>query len=245
MTNPRILFWDLELSPMSVYSWSLWPNSIGTHMIQETQRVICWGARWYDKKSVMVGDEREGRKEMLERLWELLNEADFVVSWNGQSFDTKHINREFIENGMTPPSPYREIDLMRVVKKNMKFASNKLDHVAQQLGLGQKVATSFDLWKGCMAGDEASWRKMLRYQRQDVNLLVLLFDKLKPWIKFPHPVTDELNACRNCGNTQLQNRGLARTLNGTYQRYQCVGEKGCGAWGRFDRRTPIGNTRNV
>lgn len=245
MTDVRILFWDTELTPMSVYSWSLWPNHIPIGMIQETQRVMCWGARWYDKKTVAVADERSGRKEMLQGIWDLLNEADFVVSWNGQSFDTKHINREFIEHGMTPPSPYREIDLMRVAKKNFKFASNKLDHVAQELGLGAKVQTDFNLWKQCMAGDEKAWRKMLRYQRQDVNLLVALFEVLKPWIRMPHPVTDGEFACRNCGNTHLQRRGVSRTLNGVYPRYQCVGEKGCGKWQRGAARVPVGTVREI
>ena len=163
-------------------------------------------------------------------------------SWNGDKFDLKHFNREFIEAGMTPPSPYREIDLMRVVKKNIKFASNKLDHVAQQLGLGQKVATDFNLWKQCMEGDEKAWRKMLRYQRQDVNLLVVLFDALKPWIRMPHPVSSEDGTCRSCGGKNLQLRGFALTLNGRYQKYQC---QDCGKWGRFNTRAAVGNTREI
>lgn len=242
MSDAKILMWDLELTPMSVYSWTLWPTSIPIGSIQDTQMVMCWGARWYGQKKVMVADHREGRYEMLARIHTLLDEADFVVSWNGQSFDTKHINREFLEAGMRPPSPYKEIDLMRVVKKNFRFASNKLDHVAQQLGVGSKVSTDFGLWKLCMAGDEKAWRKMLRYQRQDVNLLVQLFELLLPWIKFPHPVTDEDDACRNCGSKNLQKRGRAMTLNGTYQRIQC---QDCGTWGRLLLRTSSGNVRNV
>lgn len=242
MTNARILFWDLELTPMSVYSWTLWPTNIPITSIQATQQVMCWGARWYDKKSVMVADHRAGRKEMLEAIWQLLDEADFVVSWNGQSFDTKHINREFIEAGMTPPSPYKEIDLMRVVKKNMKFASNKLDHVAKQLGVGSKVSTDFQLWKDCMAGDEKAWRKMHRYQKQDVNLLVDAFEIFKPWIRFPHPVREGFGLCRNCGGANLQRRGYASTLQGKYPRFQCTD---CGAWTQGNTRTPSTDMRNL
>jgi RNase P subunit RPR2 len=93
-----------------------------------------------------------------------------------------------------------------------------------------------------MAGEESAWKKMRRYQKQDVELLEELHERLTGWIRMPHPVSSHNNTCRNCGSDKLQLRGLARTLNGTYQRYQC---QDCGTWGRFDKRTPVGNTRTI
>src|SRR5690554_4117781 len=100
-SSMKILFWDTELTPMEVYSWSLWPDSIPITMIKEQQHVMCYGARWYGKKGVEVKTlQHHGKEDMLQSLWNLLDEADAVVSWNGRSFDSKHVRREFIEAGM-------------------------------------------------------------------------------------------------------------------------------------------------
>ena len=133
---------------------------------------------------------------------------------------------------------------MRIVKQRFAFPSNKLDYVARELGVGRKVDTGgFDLWRGVMAGDEKAWRKMRQYQKQDVVLLENLFEILKPWIKMPHPVSDKAGlVCRNCGGTHLQSRGVARTLQSVYPRYQCMT---CSTWMRGPEREPVGDTRAV
>lgn len=111
-----------------------------------------------------------------------MDEAELLVGWNSAAFDHKHINREFLENGIVPPSPTKDLDLMSVTKANFLFPSNKLDYVAQKLGVGAKVKHSgFSLWIKCMDGDEKAWAEMKKYQIQDVNLLVDLYDKLLPW----------------------------------------------------------------
>jgi hypothetical protein len=83
-----------------------------------------------------------------------------------------------------------------------------------------------------MAGKGAAWKEMKTYQIQDVNLLVDLYEILKPWIKNgPHYALHNLDAsgCRNCGSQQLQRRGFAKTASSVYQRYQC---QACGSWQR-------------
>jgi hypothetical protein len=141
-----------------------------------------------------------------------------------------------LENGYLPPSPYKELDLMRVVKSQFKFPSNKLDYVAQTLGVGAKVQHSgFDLWIGCMADNKKAWAEMKEYQIQDVNLLIDLYEILKPWIKnHPHAALYDSVAggCSNCSSVKLQRRGYSRTLTATYQRFQCLD---CGKWLRGDK----------
>lgn len=227
MDDPKVLLWDTEFTPNQGYFWGLWDQRIPITMVNDTQRMLCFGAKWLGKPT-KVFDERIGRKEMLETLRDYLTEADMVVSWNGQKYDTRMANREFLKAGLTPPAPYKEVDLMRVVKSKMAFASNKLDFVAQELGVGSKVDTGgFDLWRGVMSGDEASWRKMRRYQKQDVDLLEKLFTELRPWIKIPHPITEDPTACHLCKSTRIQRRGWERTLYSKYPRYQC---QDCGKW---------------
>lgn len=242
MPNPKILFWDSEFTPAISYTWSNRPKFLSNDFLIEPARMLCWGARWYDKKKVVTADERAGRREMLEGIRDLLSEADMVVSYNGIGYDTKKLNGELMSEGIAPPAPYKEIDLFRVYKKNASMYSGKLDYVAERMIGQRKVDTGgFTLWKGVMAGDEKSWRKMLTYQRQDVNLLVDLYEAMLPWIRMPHPVNQEEGlVCRNCGSDHLHRRGEARTLQGVYARYQC---QSCSAWQRGATRTPVGETR--
>lgn len=168
---------------MQVYTWGLWDQNISIDQIIKSTEMLCFGARWLDgKKVVFKSVHHDGKKAMLEELHKLMDEADLLVGWNSAAFDHKHINREFIENGMVPPSPTKDLDLMTVTKANFLFPSNKLDYVAQKLGVGAKVKHSgFKLWLRCMDGDNKAWAEMKKYQLQDVNLLVDLYDLLLPW----------------------------------------------------------------
>ncbi len=237
----RLLFWDIEMRPLETYTWSLFPDAIPIVMVKQTQRVMSWAARWYDKPTMHYMDERDGYREMLDGIWTLLDEADAVVSWNGKGFDSKQIRRAFAMEGMKPPSPWKEIDLMLAVKSRMKFASNKLEHVSSEFSVGHKNKTDMDLWLDCMGdhGPEAqarAWPKMKRYNKQDVNLLVDLYDRLLPWLPY-HPnvalTNGEPFGCTHCGSTDLQKRGFFYSNSGKFQRYYC---NNCGAWPHDARR---------
>lgn len=237
----RLLAWDLENSPMLSWHWGRWNQNIRPEQTVQESRVLCFGAKWLDTgKYVFRSEYDDGRKVMLETIHDLLDEADGVVSWNGQRFDTRKINREFFLEGMTPPSPYVEVDLMRVAKRRFEFSSNKLDSVARELGVGQKVVhEGFTLWPKVMAGDKEARRVFKKYQKQDVELLVKMYDLFRPWIPASmHPnvalVDGEPHACPRCGSAVLHRRGYQRSSAGVYNRYQC---QECGGWCRGARRT--------
>ena len=229
----RIVFLDIETSPNEVFTWGLWDQNISLNQIIDTSRMLCYTAKWADTGRLEFDAVwKSGRIKMLRSLHKVLSEADVVVSYNGISFDLPVVSKEFLLEGMAPPSPYKNVDLLRVVRKQFRFASNKLDHVAQQLGLGSKVKhPGFKLWVDCMAGDEAAQRLMERYNKQDVVLLERVYDKVLPWIK-GHPnrsAHEGAEVCTNCGGKHLQRRGTARNAAGTYPRFQCGS---CGSWMR-------------
>lgn len=220
---------------MVAYAWSLWDDRIPTERIVEPGATLCFSARWEHKGPVIFESLQSSTSErMVRRAWDLLSEADVVVHYNGSKFDIPVLNQEFILHDLTPPSPFKEVDLLKVVRKRFRFHSNKLDYVAQRLGLGSKVDhKGMDLWKGCMAGDARSWKTMRRYNIQDVVLLRKLYHRLLPWIP-SHPnhgvyEGGDEPTCRNCGSTKLQSRGYAYTTTMVYRRFKCTS---CGAWGR-------------
>ncbi|AFB70782.1 hypothetical protein MTPG_00031 [Methylophilales phage HIM624-A] len=175
-------------------------------------------------------------RKMIKEIYALLEEADGVVTWNGARFDMPILNKEFLLLGLTPPSPYKDIDLLRTCRKQFKFPSNKLDYVAQALGLGEKVKhTGFDLWKECMAKDKEAWKMMKEYNIQDVVLLEKVYNKMLSWIR-NHPNHNGYHAgvvCPNCGSSNLIKRGVSCNTNTVYQRLRC---KDCGKWSRSNKQ---------
>jgi DNA polymerase elongation subunit (family B) len=233
--GPRILTLDIETAPAVVETWSLHNAFISVEQVRQPSTILGFGYKWHDAKRVgWVSSHVEGHEGMVEAARNLLHDADIVVTYNGDAFDIRHLQREILLADLTPPSKVKSVDLYRVVKRRFKFQSNKLAFVADQLGVGQKASTGgYDLWKRCMAGDDAAWRKMAAYCRQDVRVTEALYDRLLPWIP-NHPNVALWSApagrvCPNCGGSRLQARGEAVTVAAVYQRYQC---QGCGAWSR-------------
>lgn len=169
---------------------------------------------------------------MIGKLHKMMEEADAICTYNGDKFDVPTVNKDFLVIGFTPPSPSKGIDLLKVVKKNFRFPSNKLAYVAEALGLGQKTAHSgHELWVACGKKDKEAWKVMEEYNIQDVLLLEKLYDKLKPWIKGTanHSVHNDTGecCCPSCGSLDVQKRGFYYTIASKFQRYRCTT---CGNW---------------
>ena len=231
----KVLLVDLETAPNFCLVWGLFNQNIGINQIVNSGYTLCWSAKWLGKKGVMFDSVHQSSSlDMITRLHSLLDEADAVIHYNGNKFDIPVMQREFLLHGLPPTAPFKQIDLLRVVRKQFKFTSNKLDYVSQMLGLGAKTQhKGMELWTGCMNGNDKDWKVMKRYNVNDVVLLEKLYYKLLPWIH-NHPnvslydgATSE--ACANCGSHSLQKRGMAYSKVATYQRYQC---NACGSWMR-------------
>ena len=231
----QLLEWDIEMAPPVVHAWGLFDQNIGLTQVIEDPYMLSFAARWRGQKKVIFKSiHHDGQEEMIRSLYDLLDEADALVSWNGAGFDTKHANREFKKVlNLGPPSPAKEVDLLRVARNRFKFLSNKLDYVAEYLGVGKKqLHEGHMLWRLVMAGDEDAWKRFKSYNIQDVNLLDGLLTELLPWI--PASMMPNANlfgatgeVCPRCGSGNLQRRGSAPTLSGRYPRFQC---QDCGGW---------------
>ena len=229
----RLLMIDIETAPHEVVTWGLWKQNISPKNIQKFGYTLCWAAKWAGERNVMFSSTySDGANAMIHRVWHLLDEADAVIHYNGKRFDVPTLNKEFIKIGLTPPSPYKQIDLLHVCRQQFKFHSNKLDEVLRFLDMPQKLAhKGMELWTGCMKGDPKCWRTMERYNRRDVTTMERLYKKLLPWIN-QHPnyalYTDsDRPICTNCGGDKLTKQGTTKTKTHIYQQYQC---KDCGSW---------------
>lgn len=235
----RVLTLDLETSPNIAHVWQLWDQNVSLAQLQESTRVLSFAAKWLGEKEIIFcSDFHTGHDEMIREAHRLIDEADVLVTFNGIRFDRPHLMREFIEAGLRPPSPVKDVDLFRVVKSNFRFPSNKLDYVAQRLGLGGKVKNAGHmLWVRVLADEPKAWEEMRVYNVGDTKLTERLYLKLLPWISghLHHGlfVDSDNPVCQRCGSTRLQRRGLAYTTLGSFPRFQCTK---CGGWCRGGKR---------
>lgn len=228
----KILTLDIETSPNLAHVWGLFKQNVGLNQLIEPTEVMCFAAKWHgQKEKLFFSNFHHDHKTMVQQAYNLLSEADVVVHYNGTSFDIPHLMREFYLEGMTPPAPFKQVDLFRQMKKLFRFSSHKLDHIASESGIGSKVKhAGHSLWVRCMAGEESAWEEMKSYNIGDVVLTEELFDNVRPWLTLPNmglydPSLTEV--CPNCGGTDLEKRGFRHTLTSSYQRYRC---NDCGSW---------------
>lgn len=235
----KILTLDIEMSPNLADVWTLWQANVSLAQLRDSARMLCFAATWHGEKSIQFYSEwQHGRAEMVAAAHKLVSEADVLVGYNSKGFDYRHLQREFLLAGLAPTPPAVHVDLYQVVRKEFKFPSNKLDYVAQQLGLGAKLShAGHELWVKVLNGDAKAQATMQKYNVQDVRLTEQLYDKLLPWIR-NHPNHNlhgeqRVEGCPNCGGVRLQRRGVQRTRISVFHRFHC---QDCGAWSRSGTR---------
>jgi DNA polymerase elongation subunit (family B) len=225
-TRAKILLLDIETSPNIVYSWGLFNQNISIQQVIEPTKVLSWAAKWYGHPDTMFASLKQRKPlQMIGKIHKLLDEADVVVHYNGKSFDIKHLQREFLEYGFAPPSPFKQVDLLTTARSQFKFLSNKLQYILGALELGEKADTGgFATWIGCLKGDAEAWEKMKKYNIQDVTEMEKLYVKLLPWIK-GHPnvalYQADKQVCTNCGSEDFQKRGYHTANTYRYAKYCC------------------------
>lgn len=232
---PRILFFDIETSPNLAYVWGKWEQDVIS--FKKEWELISFAYKWQGDSEVKCYTRADmpgnSEKKLVEKLWKLLNEADVVIAHNGDEFDNKKARAKFVQFGLKPPKPYKTIDTKKMAKSNFMFNSNSLNDLGETLKLGKKKDTGgFDLWLGCMAGNQDSWDKMASYNKQDVRLLEKVYDKLKIWDEKHIDLAQAAgfkDRCPICASMHIIGRGWAYARASKRARLCC---KDCGHWFR-------------
>jgi DNA polymerase elongation subunit (family B)/DNA-directed RNA polymerase subunit RPC12/RpoP len=224
----KIVHLDIESKPHTAYVWSLFKQNIGINQLVDTGGVMCFSYKWHkDPKVHFVSEWGDGHEEMIRHAHRVLSEADAITTYNGDKFDLPMLKKEFLLYKLGPHIPCHSIDIYRTVRGQFKFASNKLDHIAQEMGVGAKVRhPGMELWVECMGGVEKAQRLMERYNKQDVKLLEKVYKRVLPYIK-NHPnhalyIDDDRPVCPNCGSHHVKKNGVEPLATQTYQRYKCT-----------------------
>ena len=239
----KILLIDIELSPTIAHVWALWKQNIGLNQIQDGWQIMSCAWKFVGDNDVSYMDARgDDDYSICDKVHTLLDEADFVVAHNLKKFDLPKINSRLLYHGFDPYSPIKMVDTLEIAKKKFAFSSNKLEYLANHLGVTPKLKhqkfAGHTLWSECMKGNQEAWEEMKEYNIGDVVTLQQVYFKLLPWAGHLHPSLapysegDE-DVCPKCGSKHLQWRGYRRTNQNTYARFQC---NSCGGWGRSTKR---------
>ncbi len=209
LPKAKILFLDIETAPVKAYVWRMWKENISLDQVISDWFMLSWSAKWFNSEEVMsdvlTSDEaiNEDDERIVYSLWQILNEADIVVTHNGIKFDLPKIQSRLVIHGFPPTTPYKQIDTCKIAKQQFGFSSNKLDALATYFGIENKIKTNFKLWSDCLNGCEEALFKMEEYNIMDVIILEKVYLKLRPYIKGHLNIglfENNANVCPHCGS---------------------------------------------
>ena len=231
---------DIETKPLKSWHWGLFKQFISLDQIIEHGGLLCFAVKTIgDEETQFYSEWDLGYDKLIREAYRVVEETDVMITYNGERFDMKKLNAEFVQKGLPKPPPYKHVDLFKENKKNFSFPSGKLDYMAQRIVDDAKTPhQGFQLWIDCMAGDEDAQALMEEYNRQDVILTEKIYlDHLSWWHYQPHMSTfmESIDGCPKCGSQKMQQlkAGVVRTALQQYQLFQC---QECQSYARGDSR---------
>lgn len=225
MTDPRIMYWDIETSLAVMAAFGLYQEVTSHDNIINDWHIISGSWKFKGKNHVHgVCISKPGKDlEVVKALHAALKSADVIVAHNGDKFDLKKFNTRAIFHGLKPLPPIRTVDTLKLARKHFKFTSNRLDYIAQYLGCEGKAHTEKGLWMRALQGDKAAYKDMLKYNKQDVLVLEAIADKMAPYVE---PYINQAlfygeDCCPKCASSNYIFDGYRYTGQGKYRRYEC------------------------
>lgn len=242
--SPKILFLDIETTPLEVLLWDTGKQYVGHSAIEKDRSVLSWSAKWKGSKEVMYHDTRGRRDKRDDRLvvksaYRVLSEADVVIWQNGKRFDEKVLNSRFLKYGLGEASTFQSVDTLQILKQRFKLPSYSLGYVVEFLKVGAKFTqrpegyNGMELWRKCLDGDPKGFRVMEKYNSMDVIILEKVWDVISPWARGVNYVNRNLYVevdskgemkqgytCQ-CGSTEFYRNGYSETTTGRYLKWGC------------------------
>ena len=201
--------------------------------------VICFGYKelgWKKAKCINAWDFEDWDEDVnndykiCKAAYEILKDADAVVTHNGKRFDWKFLNARLVYHGLPTLPKMPHVDTCLVSRTKLFLASNRLNDLAKFLGVEEKMENGgWDLWVKVLARQKTAMQTMAQYCKQDVEVLEQCFlrirglcDELPNFNLF----SGDSMCCPKCGGHRIKKHGWKYNRTQKYQRYICMP---CGA----------------
>ncbi len=244
MKKPKIIIWDIESSHNLGLFFGTGKQYIRPENILQERFIFCISYKWYGQKKIhtisILDNPGRFKKDIhddyhvLKKFQKVIEKADAHVAHFGDGFDMPMLNARLIMNGLKPLPEIKSFDTCKIARRYFNFNSNKLDYLAKALGYKGKLPNPQDLWKKCFFGDKKALKHMARHNRQDIDILEFVYEKLMPFVKnyqinMSLMIREECCVNPSCGSMNIIYRGYRYTRTNVYRRFQC---KKCGSWGQ-------------
>lgn len=219
---------DIETKPMISYHWGLFKQFISLDQIIDGGGLLSFASKTIGNDSVDFFSEWElGQRGLVEAAYNLINDTDVLITYNGDRFDIKKLNAYFIQQGFPKPKPFKSIDLYKENRRHFSWPSGKLDYLAGQVVDDHKVQHSgITLWIDVMNGDKDAQKLFKEYNIQDVLLTEKIYlEHLSWWSNVPNMnlFLETAENCPKCGSDKIQllEASEVHTAVQSYHLYQC------------------------
>lgn len=208
--KPKRLFYDIETSYNIVKAWRVGYNlSITPEDIIHERAIITIAYKWEEDEEVTVLTWNKGcDKDLVKQFVDIMAEADELVGHNVDRFDTKFIMGRALKHGISVLPKYQSTDTLKLAKKHFMLNSNKLDYIAQYLGIGHKVRhRGMEMWDDIiLRNDPKALEEMCEYNVHDVFLTEKVYKALMnyslPKINHASKQTGDKHSCPECGSEE-------------------------------------------
>lgn len=230
----RILFYDIETTPLKAYVWRLGKQVVGHHQLSSgatINDIICLAYCWNDGKPAKVigwGFEEQDSTPIIEKFDELASQADIVIGKNSDRFDNKHMNTRRLLAGL-PCNPewtkYTD-DLEKQIRKHFALPSYALDYFSKLIGIGGKIKMELNDWIDIVEKrDEKAYKKMMKYNKKDTEDTRAIWEYCEKHITPKYHVQSQKGVftCKQCGSEDLIKYGTRRQGKNSYQQFWCHG----------------------
>jgi uncharacterized protein YprB with RNaseH-like and TPR domain len=178
-----------------------------------------WSKGWWNDKPI------------IQQFLPVFQEADMIVTWNGEQFDLKYLQTRMLKHrlGYLPPVPHE--DGLKTARNKLKMGRS-LENVGKffDLHTAKEKMPLETVWFPAAAGDPKALKQVIKRCETDVLLLEEAYELIGPLSKV-HPnicIIDNLpNGCPFCGSRNLIRQGTRAALRHYRKRYRC---KDCGHW---------------
>jgi len=244
--HPKIILWDIETLPNLDKALEHWVNLDcqwkKVPMTATVSTIICVGWKNLHSKKIHCinawdykrwSKDKNDDYDVCKAAYDVLHDADGIVTHNGKKFDYKFLNTRLMHHGLPLLPKIPHIDTKVMSSRNLTIVNNRLGSVAEFFKVDGKMQNGgWKLWVDVHNGSKKARKTMEKYCKQDVNVLEMIFNKMKPFAgNIPNynqftGLGKESRVCPSCGSGNLEKNGLRRTKTTVFQRYRC---KDCGS----------------